>query len=102
MSKINFNNLTKNNFLKVLIVILAVSIFAAPPFTINQIYIGEDVLYHMLRIEELSKNILNGHIFPYIHTGALGGYGYASAFFYPEFTLIIPSLLQLFKNSNIS
>lgn len=95
MSKINFNNLTKNNFLKVLIVILAVSIFAAPPFTINQIYIGEDVLYHMLRIEELSKNILNGHIFPYIHTGALGGYGYASAFFYPEFTLIIPSLFYI-------
>lgn len=95
MSKINFNNLTKNNFLKVLIVILAVSIFATPPFTINQIYIGEDVLYHMLRIEELSKNILNGHIFPYIHTGALGGYGYASAFFYPEFTLIIPSLFYI-------
>lgn len=95
MNRINFNNLTKNNFLKVLLIILAVSIFTAPPFTLKQIYMGEDTLYHMFRIEELSKNILSGRIFPYIHTGGLGGYGYASAFFYPEFTLIIPALFYM-------
>ena len=95
LKTINLNNLIKNKFFKVLFIILAVSIFAAPPFALKQIYIGEDVLYHMLRIKELSKNILSGHIFPYIYTGALDGYGYASAFFYPEFTLIIPALFYI-------
>lgn len=95
MKTINLKKLINSNFLKVLFIILIISVFAAPPFVIKQIYIAEDVLYHILRINELSKNILNGHIFPYIHTGALDGYGYGGAFFYPEFTLTIPALFYI-------
>ena len=53
------------------------------------------MLYHILRIKELSANILSGKIFPYIHSGALDGYGYGSAFFYPELMLLIPAVLYI-------
>lgn len=89
------NNVIKNKFVQIIFIIIVASICAAPPIALKQIYIGEDTLYHILRIEELSKNILNGKIFPYIHSGAIGGYGYASAFFYPELTLIIPALFYI-------
>lgn len=90
-----FKKVTKNKLFFTLLIIFIASICAAPPFTIRQLYIGCDGLYHMMRIEELSKNILNGHIFPYMHSGALGGYGYAGAYFYPELTLIIPAILHI-------
>lgn len=90
-----FNNLAKNKLFYTILIILAVSICATPPFALKQTYIGEDMLYHMLRIKELSNNILNGHLFPYIHANALDGYGYGGAFFYPELTLIIPALFYM-------
>ena len=85
----------KNKKILIFVAILLVSLFASPPIAMNHIYIGEDVLYHFLRIEELSNNILSGKFFPYIYENALGGYGYGSAFFYPEITLFVPALLYI-------
>lgn len=89
------NNSIRNKRFFVILAIFITSICSSPPFTTKHIFIGGDTLYHILRVEELSKNILNGNFFPYIHSGALGGYGYASAFFYPELTLIIPAIFHI-------
>lgn len=89
------NSLAKNKKMLAILSIILVSICAAPPIALKQVCIGEDMLYHMLRIEELSANILSGKIFPYIHSGALDGYGYGGAFFYPELMLLIPAIFYI-------
>lgn len=75
--------------------VLIISILSSPPFIMKQLYIGEDMLYHFLRIEEFANNIAHGNIFPHIYENALGGYGYGSAFFYPEVMLIIPAIFYM-------
>lgn len=72
--------------------IILIAICLTPPIAIEQVYIGEDMLYHYLRVQELSNNIFNGSFFPTIYSKALGGYGYASGIFYPDLMLIIPAL----------
>ena len=61
----------------------------APLFTINCIG-GDDIIYHLLRIEALKEGILAGRPFLRINMLFFGGAGYASSMFYPDLLLYFP------------
>ena len=65
----------------------------APLFTINCIG-GDDIIYHLLRIEALKEGILAGRPFLRINMLFFGGAGYASSMFYPDLLLYFPALLR--------
>lgn len=65
----------------------------APLFTINCIG-GDDLIYHLLRIEALKEGILAGRPFLRINMLFFGGAGYASSMFYPDLFLYFPALLR--------
>ncbi len=64
-----------------------------PLFTVNCIN-GDDVTYHLLRIESLSRGINMGLPFLRVNVLFFGGAGYASSLFYPDLLLYIPALLR--------
>lgn len=55
----------------------------------------KDADYHMLRIVGLKNQILTGEFPSGIMSNFFGGYGYGVSLFYPDFTLILPSILLL-------
>lgn len=61
----------------------------------QQILIGDDYHFHQNRIEGLAQSIANGIWFPKVNYFFIGGYGYASSLFYPDFYLYVPALLRL-------
>lgn len=76
--------------------IFLITMFAAcsPLFTENCIN-GHDVEYHLLRIESLKEGILMGKPFLKVNVLFLGGAGYASSMFYPDFLLYFPAVLRV-------
>ncbi len=77
-------------------VLFLITMFAvcSPLFTENCIN-GHDVEYHLLRIESLKEGILMGKPFLKVNVLFLGGAGYASSMFYPDFLLYIPAVLRV-------
>ena len=61
----------------------------------QQVLIGDDYHFHQNRIEGLAQSITNGIWFPKVNHFFIGGYGYASSLFYPDFYLYIPALLRV-------
>ncbi len=56
---------------------------------------GDDISYHLFRIEGIKNAILNGDIFAFIHPNVCGNYGYGSGFFYPQILLYFPAVLKI-------
>jgi hypothetical protein len=56
---------------------------------------GDDYRFHQNRIEGLAASIKNGLFAPTINYYFIGGYGYASSLFYPDFYLYFPALLRV-------
>lgn len=56
---------------------------------------GDDLVYHLARIEGITNAIKLNQLPAYIHSNILNGYGYGSGFFYPNFLLYIPSIFRL-------
>jgi hypothetical protein len=54
----------------------------------------QDLDYHILRIEGIKNEFLQGSFPPYIHSTFLNGYGYGNGLFYPEVLLYFPALLS--------
>lgn len=65
------------------------------PYIQQDLIIGSDTPFHLARIETLKQNILYGAIPSKIHIDLCYGYGYGVGFFYPDFFLYIPALLQI-------
>jgi hypothetical protein len=65
------------------------------PLLIPGIPQGHDLYYHFSRLEAMVSGLRHG-VFPVlINADALGGYGYASGLFYPDFLLYPVALLAL-------
>lgn len=77
-----------------IIFLIAILIACSPLFTENCIN-GHDIEYHLLRIESLKEGILMGKPFLKVNVLFLGGTGYASSMFYPDFLLYFPALLRV-------
>ncbi len=76
------------------IFLITILIACSPLFTENCIN-GHDIEYHLLRIESLKEGILMGKPFLKVNVLFLGGAGYASSMFYPDFLLYFPALLRV-------
>lgn len=87
--------LTRETKINTVIFFIVMFIACSPLFTKNCIN-GHDIAYHLLRIESLKEGILIGHPFLKVNVLFLGGAGYASSMFYPDFLLYFPALLRVF------
>lgn len=56
---------------------------------------GDDYRFHQNRIEGLAESIKHGRLIPKINYFFIGGYGYASSLFYPDFYLYFPAILRV-------
>lgn len=62
----------------------------------GHIMIGDDYHFHQNRIEGLAMSLQHGILLPKVSYFFIGGYGYASSLFYPDFYLYFPALLRVF------
>lgn len=62
----------------------------------NHIMIGDDYHFHQNRIEGLALSLCHGLLLPKVSYFFIGGYGYASSLFYPDFYLYFPAILRVF------
>lgn len=63
-------------------------------FQNSRILIGDDYHFHQNRIEGLALSLKHGELLPKISYFFIGGYGYASSLFYPDFYLYFPAVLR--------
>ena len=81
---------------KKLLVILTAMVFASSlPLFGMLLGFGDDLEYHLLRIDALANGIRNGQFPVRISTYWNNGYGYASSLFYNDLFLMFPALLRL-------
>ncbi|OJG23593.1 hypothetical protein RU98_GL001848 [Enterococcus caccae] len=57
--------------------------------------IGDDYHFHQNRIEGLASSLQHGILLPKVSYFFIGGYGYASSLFYPDFYLYFPAILRV-------
>ncbi len=86
--------MSQSNIIAGVIFLITMFVACSPLFTENCIN-GHDVEYHLLRIESLKEGILMGKPFLKVNVLFLGGAGYASSMFYPDFLLYFPALLRV-------
>lgn len=80
--------------IKMIILFMALSIFACQPYLNDMMIYTHDFGYHLNRIIQISDNLKEG-IFPsFIHSGLLKNLGYANSIFYPEIFLYIPAFMM--------
>lgn len=70
-------------------------IFASYPLFTSFLTEGDDIVFHLLRIEGMKEGLLSGQFPVRIHPFQFRGYGYASSIFYGEILLYIPAVLRL-------
>lgn len=64
-------------------------------FQNGHILIGDDYHFHQNRIEGLALSLKHGMLMPKVNYFLIGGYGYASSLFYPDFYLYFPAILRV-------
>lgn len=55
---------------------------------------GDDIFFHLYRMEKLADAIRNGHSSVPVDAAAFDGYGYGIGLFYPDTLLLPPALLR--------
>ncbi|WP_206912708.1 hypothetical protein IGL98_003439 [Enterococcus sp. DIV0840] len=61
----------------------------------GHIMIGDDYHFHQNRIEGLALSLQHGILLPKVSYFFIGGYGYASSLFYPDFYLYFPAIIRM-------
>ncbi len=84
----------KSNVLTAL-VLLCITVFASYPLFTSFLTEGDDLVFHLLRIEGIKDGLLSGQFPVRIQPTQFRGYGYASSIFYGELLLYIPAVLRL-------
>lgn len=79
----------------VLIAIPTAALLSSFPSFVDYNIMGPDLSYHLLRIEALADNIINGDILQRNSARFLAGHGYASSFFYGDTLLLFPAILRV-------
>lgn len=65
------------------------------PLMTDYLLQGNDLCYHLNRIEGIRAGLLDGQFPVRIHANVMYGYGYGSSFFYPELLLYFPAILRI-------
>ncbi|MCW3763736.1 YfhO family protein [Weissella confusa] len=96
----------KKTLLNILILssfIILSLVFCLPFMKTGTIYYGDDMYYHLERINELIRNAKNGNIFVGIYTYTFEKVGYPLNLFYPWITLLpFVFIYNLVKNLTIT
>lgn len=77
------------------LVIAGIIVFASVPLFATFLTEGDDLYFHLLRIEGIKDGLLAGQFPVRIHPTQFNGYGYANSIFYGEILLYIPAVLRL-------
>ncbi len=83
----------KNRIL--LIGLIGIILVDSVPLLVDYCISGVDLLFHLIRIEGLKDGLLGGQFPVRIEPNWLFGHGYASAIFYSDLFLVIPSALRM-------
>lgn len=90
------NNIIKTAFdKKIIIGIMAVTVFSSLPMIYRYLIVGHDLTFHIARIAEIAEGIKAGNWLIKIQPDMINGYGYATPLFYPQLFLYIPALLYV-------
>jgi hypothetical protein len=74
----------------------AITLFCSGPMFSNQLLGGDDLVFHLHRIEGLAEELKLGMQFPvYLQSDWFGGEGYPVSTFYCDLFLVLPALLRL-------
>ena len=79
----------------VIITLIATAVFASYPSFENYIIYGQDLNFHLYRIEGIKDGLLSGQFPVRIDPAHNNGYGYLTASIYPSLFLYFPALLRL-------
>ena len=77
--------------------IMAIAVISSLPLFfegVNDTY-GQDLAFHLLRIEGIYKELIRGNFPVHISSIWLGGYGYPTSVFYGDILLYFPALLRI-------
>lgn len=77
------------------VMLTGIALFASLPLMRYLMFIGDDLSFHLSRIEAIKTSLLKGEIPNRMSGYWNNGYGYASAIFYGEIFLYIPALLRI-------
>ncbi|WP_304134410.1 hypothetical protein [Limosilactobacillus coleohominis] len=95
----------KNNFYKGLFTIFLFFIlslvFVYPFYNTYTVFHGDDLLFHIERINEITENLKHLHIFTGIYTHSILKIGYPLNLFYPWVTVLPFSLFQIILGNNV-
>jgi len=89
------NKITKEFDYKIFFILLAVAIFVSYPVFVDYIRKGNDIIFHIQRIEGIKDGLLDGQFPVRIHPRTNFEYGHAISSGYPELFLYIPAILRL-------
>lgn len=76
-------------------VVVLVALIASLPLGLHYLLNGQDMEFHLLRIEGLYEALRCGQFPVRMHPNYMEGYGYPTGIFYPELFLYFPALLRL-------
>lgn len=78
-----------------LLILCGVVLIVSAPLFVNYFISGDDLPFHLLRIEGLKNGIMSGKIPVRIQPGWMCDHGYATSIFYCDTFLLIPALLRM-------
>ena len=81
--------------LSIIIVIAIILLYSLYPILSNKFVCGDDILFHMMRIEGIKDSIVNGNYLGLVYPNSMNSFGYGSGLFYPNFFLYIPALFNI-------
>lgn len=73
----------------------AALLLACIPLYSSALFYGDDVLFHMTRIQGIADALYAGQFPVRMHSSLLNGYGYPASVFYGDILLYLPALLYL-------
>lgn len=85
----------KGTSLRELGIVMLVALVASLPLGLHYLLNGQDMEFHLLRIEGLYEALRCGQFPVRMHPNYMEGYGYPTGIFYPEMFLYFPALLRL-------
>lgn len=83
------------------VALIALAVFATYPVMSSYISYGQDLNFHLYRIEGIKDGLLSGQFPVRIDPTHNNGYGYVTASVYPSLFLYIPAVLRLMGVSNV-
>ena len=96
----NIKNDLKNNSLFITIFLITIIILLIPLIQ-NELVYGDDMIFHLSRIQSIADSLKNG-VYPIkINASMSNGFGYASSMFYPDLFLLFPAILIAFFNAGL-